>query len=190
MEVLLLVFACGSPDDSAPAELPPEDSEVIPVDSTPFQVDSSIDDGPSDTTPEHRLRLVHEGFWLLTPLGGPYRAITGELLVQEILDGNEEEPTCMLRYALTGTPEEEGCAGCDFAFRVTHYLVQGDPESCQQPDLPREQEVYGWKEPSLYLDYQESGLWLAWYEGEWGEEEELGFGWEQTVGVELEEEDP
>lgn len=187
--MLLVLLACTAPEDSTSgSELPPEESREIPVDSTPFTVDSGIDDGPSDTVPEHSLLLRHEGFWLLTPLGGPYRAITGELLIQEILDGDEEEPACSLRYALTGTPEAEGCAGCDFSFRVTHYLAEGDPELCQQPDLPAEQEVFGWNEPTLYKDYAESGLWLAWYDGALVEDE-LSFSWEQTVGLTVEEEE-
>ena len=186
--MLLCLLACTAPEDSGVSELPPEESAVIPVDSTPFTVDSGIEDGPSDTVPTHSLLLRHTGFWLLTPLGGPYRAITGELLIQEILDGDEEVPACSLRYALTGTPETEGCPGCDFSFRVTHYLAEGDPERCQQPDLPAEQEIFGWKEPNLYLNYAESGLWLPWYEAE-RVDDELSFSWEQLVGLTVEEEE-
>lgn len=193
MKILLIVLsltACTPADDSdSSAVLPPEDSDL--VDSTPpeFTVDTGLDPGTYDEVPAHTLTLRHEGFWILTPLGGPYKAITGELEISEFLDGDETTPACYLRYALTGTVEEENCSGCSFTFLVTHYLAEGDPEGCLQPELPAEQERQGFASPTVYQDYQQTGLWLPWYTGTFSNDE-LDFSWESTVGVDLPEEDP
>lgn len=189
--ILFLLFsACsGKNDTDSVGELPPEESRSSETGTPEFTIDTGITTGTADGVPEHTLTVRYTGFWILTPLGGPYKALTGELETTEILDGDEENPSCYLRYALTGTPESENCPGCSFTFLVTHYLAEGDPEACQQPELPKEQERQGFADPLIYQDYQQTGLWFAWYNATF-EKDEVDINWETTLGVDVQEEDP
>ena len=188
--LLFLLAACRPADDSGgTAELPPNDTEALDSSTPGFTADTGVDPGTYDETPAHTLALQHAGFWILTPLGGPYKALTGELEISEILDGDTENPACALRYALTGTAEIENCPGCSFTFLVSHYLVEGDPSGCREPELPSEQERQGFATPTVYQDYAQTGLWLSWYTGTFANDE-LDFSWESTVGVDLPEENP
>lgn len=197
----LLVVALGlsgcapAGDDSAGGELPPEDTGDSGEDSglDTFTYDTYADDTGFDVEPKHLLTMLHEGEWDMSPNGGPWETLTGELRVTELLDGDDLNPTCEVRFALTGEASEEGCAGCDAAFDVLHYVAEGDRTTCRDPELPEDGAVVrmGWSdaEEAVFLDWQGSGVWLRWYDGE-RIDDSVRFAWEATVGVTVEEEDP
>ena len=182
-------------DTSAPAELPDESAVYDSrAETGTLQVDTySGDDG--DDEPEHFLTITQEGTWELTPRGGPWTALTGDLVVTEVLDGDLENPTCELSYALTGeAPDGEalGCDTCDDVFVVSFYLSSGDPDLCSDPDLPLDgdERGFGWSEvdSTIYLDYAGTGVWLPWYEGE-VDEDTITFSWSSELAVFVPEED-
>ena len=187
--MLFLLLACQPSQDSTPAELPPVSQGFDSVDTgSSFTIDTSTTDGTSDLVPAHTLTMHHEGSWLLTPLGGPYQAITGSLEVREFLDGDTENPSCLLVYSLTGTAAVEAAPGCSDTFDVTHYLSEGDPTLCVEPDLPTERETLGWDGTYLWLNWQDTGLWMEWYEGV-QTQDTLVYSWEQVVGTDVPEEE-
>ena len=60
------------------------------------------------------------GSWSLSPLGGPYRAVVGDLQVDEYIDGRDDMPWCWVVYSMTGEVVEDerasSCATCDYVF--------------------------------------------------------------------------
>lgn len=186
------LLACAPErDDSGVPELP-ADTETVDTAPDSFEVDSSGEDTGGDLTPEHTLRLTHEGQWALSPVGGPYTAMTGTLDVEEVLDGDEESPSCAASFALTGEAAEEPCPGCLVAFRVNFYLASGATDDCEDPDLPEDGAVWelGWNDgtDTILLNVGGSGVWLDWYAGE-RLGEDITFAWSTTVGVTLEDEE-
>lgn len=193
--LLLGLAACaGGEGDSGAAELPPADSVPWPDDTVPdtFYVDTSLGETGGDTEPAHTLTIRYEGAWSLTPAGGPYAAMTGALVLTELLDGDEEEPACAAEFSLTGQAVEEGCDSCVATFAVRHYLAAGDAEACRDPERPEDGDTWtlGWSraERTVYLDLQGSGVWIPWFEAE-ELDDELLLSWEATLGVAVDEED-
>lgn len=189
--MLFLLLACQPDEDSSPASLPPDPATADSVDTDPstFTVDTSLGGGTSDEVPTHTLTIRHTGTWELTPMGGPWRTLTGTLDVVEILDGDELAPVCALNYALTGTESVENCPNCIATFDVSQYLSLGDPSTCTDPELPTAAAQMGWDGSSLWLNWQDSGLWVEWYSGSLIGDT-LNFGWEISLGTDIPEEDP
>lgn len=191
----LLFAACEDKggDSGALVELPEETDTVDLTGDSVALIPDTADDGLGDEEPEHWLSITQEGVWEMTPRGGPWTTMTGELVVTEILDEDIENPTCSLTYALTGEGvEAPGCETCDVAFLVSFYVSEGDPESCSDPDLPLQDEerTFGWSEvdSTIYLDYAGTGVWIPWYEGEI-DEDTLTFTYSAELAKVVEEED-
>lgn len=188
----LLACAPAADDTGGEAQLPPEEPPVSM--DTGFQVDTGITGGaPSDEEPEDSLEILQQGRWEMTPLGGPYTAMTGELECLEILNGDELEPSCALSWSLTGELlDEGGCEGCEFTFEVEFYLVEGESGDCYDPELPASGDRwmlgYDPSEGVLLREYQGTGVWIPWYRAELSGDT-LSFSWSATVGVAVEEEE-
>lgn len=200
--VLALVVGVGAgckakgDDTSGPVELPDETASYDSrAETGTLIVDTYIED-EGDDVPEHTLSLTAEGVWELSPRGGPWTALTGDLVVTEVLDGDLENPTCEVSFALTGEAPEDalGCDTCTDVFVISFYLSSGDAEACSDPDLPLDGDVraYGWSEvdSTIYLDYAGTGVWIPWYEAE-VDEDTITFIWTAELAVFVpEEEDP
>jgi len=141
----VLIAGCSSDKDSGAADtLPSLDSALGGDDGRldsgyTFDPDT-FDPGELDQVPNNTLLLQHVGSWSLSPLGGPYRAVVGDLTVEEFIDGDDEMPWCWVVYALTGEVVEDeradSCATCDFVFEVQYYVnVDGGlrPEEGAEP---------------------------------------------------------
>lgn len=139
------IGGCSADKDSgASAELPSLDSAITGgggrLDSGyEFQPDT-FDPGELDQVPNNTLLVQHVGSWSLSPLGGPYRAVVGDLTVEEYIDGDDELPWCWVVYAMTGEVVEDeradGCESCDFVFEIQYYVnVDGGlkPEEGAEP---------------------------------------------------------
>lgn len=196
-----ILAGCKAKEDDTGAlvELPDETADYDSrAETGTLLVDTYIDDA-GDDEPAHTLSVTQEGAWELSPRGGPWTALTGELSVTELLDDDEEEPACEVVFALTGeAPDAEGagaplgCDTCDDVFVVSFYLSAGDPGACTDPDLPMDREVraFGWSsvDGTIYLDYAGTGVWLPWYEGE-VDEDTITFSWTTELAVFVPEED-
>lgn len=201
--ILTLLAGCADEgDDTGPAELPPEDSSGVPQDTVPdtFFVDTSYGETGFDDSPKHLLTITYDGLWTMTPAGGPYTAMTGELELTEVLDGDEDAPTCVMAWSLTGALAEEGCEGCLATFEVLHYEVDGkgktkagEEETCEDPERPDDGDLwrmgYARAAGAVLRDWEGTGVWISWFEAD-----ELGdtlrLSWEATVGVAVEEDTP
>lgn len=183
-------------DDTASAvEIPEETASYDSrAETGTLIVDTYLEDD-GDDVPTHTLTVTQEGSWELTPRGGPWTALTGDLSILELLDSDEEVPSCEVSFALTGeAPEGEasGCDTCDDVFVVSFYLSSGDPSTCSDPDMPADGDVraYGYSEvdSTIYLDYAGTGVWLPWYEAE-VDEDTISFSWSTDLAVFVPEED-
>lgn len=156
----------------------------------------------ADDSPVATLLLVQEGRFEMSPFGGPYETMSGELTVTEYMDGDPDQPTCTATFSLTGFAAE-ACDGCQAAFTVTHFLTEdgaagdtgGEPipglGACMAPDLPQHEAelVLGLTTAGDRID-KRTGLdaWIPWYDAE-TRFEDVDFGWSGTVAIELPEED-
>lgn len=193
--VALVGAGCATDgEDSGGGTLPPEDT-AIPGDSDEdtFIFDTNIEDTGFDGEPTHLLTMQHEGTWDMSPNGGPWTAVSGELVVVEYLDGNDLKPTCEVTFSLTGEEADTTCDTCRAAFELLYYVADGVREDCLDPELPQDGQTVrmGWSEQdeTVYLDYQGSGVWLPWYPGD-RVDDSVRFSWETTVGVAIPDEDP
>jgi hypothetical protein len=191
--MFLSLLACADPaEDSIPTELPAPEDTVVDTTPDTFFIDTALQDTGGDLSPEHVLTLTHEGVWSLSPSGGPYTAMTGSLLVTEVLDGDEEAPACAVTYALTGEPAESECDGCGATFVVHHYLAEGSLDTCMDPDLPADAEdrIMGWRtaDDMILWNVGATDVWVEWYAGE-RVLDEVSFAWTADVGVAVEEEE-
>ncbi len=195
----LLLGACKASDgDSGGGTLPAESGSPSGGDSgqPSFTHDTFRPDSGLDLVPEVTLGLRHVGRWDQTPVGGPYAAMTGELDVEELLDGNPARPWCRASFALTGLVigADAGCDNCDTAYEIEFFLVSEGPTveeqedevmvgglaDCYSPDLPSDGERWrmAWSEidAEIYLDFYGSGIWLPWYAGE-SSHDRIDFSW-------------
>lgn len=166
--LLGMLGGCGeeegaTPQPTLPAESTPEATE--PPDVTPFP-GGGVQPG-ADLAPEHTVVVTETGAWHLSPPGGPWDAMAGELTVTEHVDG-AEEPSCERIFALTGSISVEGaCSGCLITLDVLHRLTESTGQ-CVGADTPQGQEVRkeGFLEAdrAILLDYEGSGVWLPWYD--------------------------
>jgi len=200
LALILAASACGdeAADTGAEDTLPPEEETEFVIDSG-FVVDTGdtgFNVGDQDREPEHTLTMSHEGEWSLTPLGGPYTALTGHMDVVEVLDGDLKEPACELTWSLTGelVDEETGgaCASCAFTFAVQFYLSEGEAGACSDPELPADGDTWllGFDEADgvLTREYDGTGIWIPWFAAEL-DGDTLSFDWSASVGVLVEEEE-
>ena len=186
-------LGCGAGEEETPTPtLPPDDTpEATPPDNaTPF-APGEIPPG-GDEVPEHVLIARETGTWALSPRGGPWDAITGELTIVELVDGEEESPACERIYALTGTVvQNSGCPDCLVVADIFHYLNVSTGE-CVHPDIPEHESLrrYGFDAVNnvLWLDWENSGLWIPWYDAELLGDL-LTFEWTETYGYTLPDED-
>lgn len=208
----LLVFftACGGAEEGGPpAALPPETGDPDPSGDSGAYFDPG--GMPQDTgynqSPEMTLAITHLGVWNQTPVGGPYTAMTGELTIEELVDGRPDQVWCRATFALTGLAvAADGCSTCDAAYLVEFFLVsegaseeelEEDPDlqlggasQCFSPDIPSDGDRWhmGWSgvEGSLYFNYYDSGIWLPWYDGE-NTHDRVDFAWLTTAGFHMPE---
>jgi hypothetical protein len=141
----VLSGGCAASEDSGKASaLPGLDSALTGsggrLDSGYEFAPDTFDPGELDQVPNNTLAIQHVGSWSLSPLGGPYRAVVGDLTVEEFIDGDEDMPWCWVVYAMTGEVVEdaraESCATCDFVFEIQYYVnVDGGlrPEDGAEP---------------------------------------------------------
>ncbi|MFZ5481782.1 MAG: hypothetical protein ACOZNI_33785 [Myxococcota bacterium] len=158
-----------------------EDSGTFPID-TALATDTGDDD-----TPDHWLTMRQSGVWAIA---GDGASMTGELVVVELLDGDEAEPACTATWALVGLPADAGCEGCELTFDVEHTRVEGEGD-CRGADLPEDGDVrtLGYDGATLWWDYGGTGVWVPLYDAEPGEEADtIAFSWEATAAVVVEEE--
>lgn len=216
--LVLGTSGCTPPDeDSDIPELPDEDSP--PEDTGPFDIPDDTDDGgPVDQVPLHTLNLYQDAALTVTPAGGPYTALTGELSVMEFIDYERPEPgedtdipadtdydptrpwdsleenplACEVVYRMIGAPAETSCGGCDFAMDIEFTVQSGDPGPCRDPDLPRNGETrrFGWRgsDNTMLYDFGGIGSWFPWYRGTL-EGDTITIAWRSSVAVSVEEED-
>ena len=132
LAAILALAACSGKSDSGDRSLPGLDSSLSgsggDLDTGySFQPDT-FDGSGLDQQPNNTLLVQHVGEWSLSPLGGPYRAVVGELVVEEFIDGDDDQPWCWVVYAMTGEVVDDGraggCATCDFVFDVEFYVNQ------------------------------------------------------------------
>ncbi len=198
--------ACGGDTDTA--VLPPDSgSPASDTDTGPgwFPSDSGTADTLGNEDPLHTLDLFQEGDWSMSPVGdGPYSAMTGNLTVTELLDGDGTTPWCSAAFALTGAAIEAACDGCTVSMEVSYFLVSdglvdpdGEPvvdemgerlatlDHCETPDLPVDGGTLRFSlhddDDQLYLDYGGSGVWLPWYDIQ-RVRQDLDFAWSAQVG--------
>lgn len=168
LPMVALGAAC-SPDDADEVipDLPDEETDLPTDDPDDFDWPVDTDSPPPEgEDPDHWLYAYQDGTWSVGPTGGPYTALSGELLVYEFVDWQlptededdtdadtdpvdtdtdlppweqlEENPLhCLVRYQITGEPSESTCPECDVGFDVTFTVVEGDPGPCYDPELPR-----------------------------------------------------
>jgi hypothetical protein len=204
MHLLLPLIACTGPDAPGPVDIPTDDGTVSSDDTAYFTFDTAVDTGLNET-PVNTLTFVQEGRWEMSPVGGPYTSAVGVFRVLEYQDdmlppedtgAPEEDPeegeeielpegvVCEATFALTGQVVE-GCPTCDFSFDFLFYVMDGDPELCQDTDMPLHGETrrYGFDvdAKTIYYDYGNSDLWLEWWHGT-RQGDKVFFDWESTVG--------
>ncbi len=131
---VVVVWSCkGEGKEDAGPDRIPNDSGVIGAgddrDDTGYSFPAdTFDGGGLDEFPDNTLELRHTGYWDLTPLGGPYETLIGDLHIDELIDGDPDQQWCYALFGLTGfglAPEDyAGCASCDVAFEVEFYLVE------------------------------------------------------------------
>jgi len=160
-----------------------------------------------DEVPENTLTIGQWGMAELAPTGGPYTSWSGELRVQEVLNGPLPEPpedgdtdvdtdaeplACDLTYAMAGVASERTCDGCTVVFDVQFSLISGDRDGCHDPNLPLDASVWtlAWH-PSravLLRDFPGSSDWYAWYTAAL-DNDVIALEWHAVVGVSVEEEE-
>lgn len=187
----LLGCAADPKDTATPTGETGETGDTVALDTEPFGFDT-VDTGGPGLPPEHLLTLTQSGSWDLSPTGGPWSALTGELHVAEVLDDDQENPTCQASFSLSGTATTaHACGVCEVVFEIDLSLIEGDPAPCQEPDLPADGDrvSQGWSssQGAIYLDYQGSGVWLRWYDAT-ELEDRIEFEWTATLGVAVEQE--
>jgi hypothetical protein len=197
------LLACNGKPEETDVVLPPEDTDIPrDTDVSDFPEDTGLDTGLNQA-PIHTVTLHQWGLWSLSPSGGAYDAMSGELYVQEYIDGERPDTAdtdpdtdlvldCDLLFSLSGTPSATSCSGCAFTFDVTFALASGDPGMCNDPELPEDTEVHRFgfsqSEAAIFYDFGGIGVWLPWYPAV-KVDDVVTFDWEATIGIAIEEED-
>ncbi len=185
---LLLLWACGEEpvDTAGTGSLPDETGEIeVRYDTSTYALESGVPADTANEDPETTLLLQQTGTWNLSPAGGPYTAMSGDLVVLETYV-ESGRTNCSATYNLSGSSTSEACETCSVAFLVTFTFAEGNTSPCRDTDLPAldEQRKLGWapEEETIYLDYDDLGTWIPWYDAS-AEGDALHVRWEATVGV-------
>lgn len=187
--LLSVAVAASCTTDPAETDTAPRDTDpVLPTDTDGTDTSDTGEPSTAHTGPQHWLTITQQGEWHLTPAGGPYDALTGNLRATETLDPPDTTSmSCDVTYRLTGTPAAtHSCSSCDPVFDVLYELQSGDPGGCREPDLPPDGHTarmgFDAAAGAILLDYLDLGLWIPWYEAaQTGDD--IAFEWVRTVGV-------
>ncbi|HHO54429.1 MAG TPA: hypothetical protein ENK18_27055 [Deltaproteobacteria bacterium] len=194
------------PADKAPTEDTDteDDPEVLSIDTSVYiPVDTAPDVVP-DLQPSDWIQLRHQGLWSLS--GSPFTDLSGQLILREYLnvldtaidtsiattDTAYVDPyLCNVTYSLTGSAiDNHTCATCSFVFEVEHYVSDGDPSLCREPDTPPDGAVwqlgYNAGTDEILLNYYGTDVWLPWYDTTTGPPN-IAFEWSFSLAIELED---
>jgi hypothetical protein len=194
--LVVLLWGCPEPQEG---ELPPEGDGPSLLGDDDDDDATPADDGEINLEPEHVLTILEVGEWTLTPLGGPYTALTGQLSLMELHDGllpgpiledDDDEPIetkCELLFGLVGlpAPAEATCPTCDSTWVVDFFLDEGEPENCLGPYRPEDgdRRTFGFTSDdlALYWDFEDLGIWEYWYFAQ-QEGDVVSFEWTAEMG--------
>ena len=93
--------------------------------------------------------------------------------------------SCALDFALTGTPADIACDTCEFSLRIAHYLNEGKPSTCTDPDVPTHDTswVLGFDGSETVLrEFNGTDVWIPWYQASLASDI-LTIDWERTVAL-------
>ncbi|MFT7521036.1 MAG: hypothetical protein ACI9MC_003187 [Kiritimatiellia bacterium] len=206
-------------DDEIIPDLPDDDPATEDTGDFDFPIDSDTATGPLDDIPANWLYMYHDGEWDLGPTDGPYTTLSGTLEIFEFVDFQlprrddtdivdtdlddtdtsepwddlEKSPLlCRANFTLSAEPSETNCSGCDFTLDLTFHLIDGDPSTCLDPDVPDDGDVrrFGWRasDDVILYDYYNAGIWFPWYKAE-KLDDHLSFRWYNRLAISVEEED-
>ena len=173
-------------DTAGTGELPAETGEYTFVyDTSGYTIDTGgiIDTG--NASPDSVLTLTQSGTWTLSPPGGPYTTVVGQLSVSEVME--DGAVACEATFAVEGTVNDDGCPSCSLGLTVAFHTLIGNAANCRDRDLPdpEEQRDYGvaLDEQTLYWDYYQTEAWLPWYDLS-QEGDDLRVSWQAELGLE------
>ena len=178
---------------------------MLPIDTSFFVPQDTAPQQPPNIDPRDFLYLRHIGNWSLS--GSPFSDLSGNLKIAEQINavpvrdtsvtGDTAPPEpflCEVEYTLTGTvvPDHTCGVACDFVFEVEHFVNLGNPGACREPDVPQDGAVWqlGFDSTNgqILYNYYGTDVWLPWYDvPEGSAPPNLGFLWEFTLAVELED---
>lgn len=207
-----MLLSCKPQEQQPPVTTLPPTTETTPT--TPTQLEDSGDWEPADTgvtitnlVPSATVRIVQAGVLTFDPPGGTWTTVSGTVTVNEFADGilpdtgdtaapeidTAAPPPCELVFTVAGdVVAAPACPDCDVAFDLRWELAEGDPASCNDPDMPLTGSTWrlGWSSASetVKFDYYGSGVWVDWYAAERsGDEVRILFDTTKAVAVEEEE---
>lgn len=175
--VLLVPLGLAACKDPPPTGTPPTTTDtdtgephILPNDSYPLPEDTAPETIP-DLEPSHWVYLEQDGAWVLGAASPPFGSMSGDLHIREFVDELDTAAPayeCDVRYALTGTEQTtHSCDACDFVFAVEHYVSEGDPVACHDPDVPSDGAIWNMgfdsQTRTIYRNYYGTGLWMPWY---------------------------
>jgi len=197
--ILAVLHGCGGdpPPERQPLPSDTGTASVLTVDTADFlPTDTATETGTEDNIPDNWLTISQSGTWSLSPLGGPFTDMTGEMFVIEYvdeLDPKEPEYACEVVYNLTGQGvDDHACDSCEFVFDVTYFATKGDPGACREPDTPPHEAVwrmgYDPDAEALLYNYGGSGVWVRWTDAVLTGND-LTFTFDLEMAIEVEEEE-
>lgn len=195
----------GEPDETGPTQIPEDTSpsfDTAAFDTSPLL--PSLDTGTGglgNETPPNTLLVIQQGFWDLTPAGGPvYAGIVGALNVLELVNGRAVDtsdtgdlPECEVTFSIAGERQyEHNCGTCNFVFDVTFTVTEGDPNACNDRDLPRDGTEwrlgFSAADGAILNDFAFSGTWIPWYAAE-TDGDRINYSYQRQLGFYVEEEE-
>lgn len=188
LPLMLWILGCeGTPVDTAgTGELPAETGEYTYVyDTSTYSVETGGLFDTANALPDTLLTLEQTGTWNLSPPGGPWTTVMGDLHVIEYLE--DGAAACDVSFNVEGTVTDEACEGCTTGLTVRFNIAAGNPSPCRDTDLPEPDETreLGWApdEQTLYWNYYNSGAWLPWYDVTL-DGDTLHVSWQAQLGLE------
>jgi hypothetical protein len=195
---LLAAVSCSNstpPTQTAvPTDTDTAEPNLLPTDTAAYiPVDTAVPP-PPNLTPAHYVYMSQTGTWNMGSASPPFGSVTGTLAITEYVDQLDTAAPvyeCAVRYVLTGEEvTQHTCADCDFVFNVEHYVSQGDPSTCNDPDTPTSGEVWqlGFDQGTaqIYFNYHGTDVWLPWYDAT-KTGSVVDFLWEATLAIEVED---
>lgn len=195
--VVLMLLACGGEPPAERQPLPSDTgtADVLTIDTGDFlPVDTGGTPGTEDDVPTNLLTISQSGTWTLSPLGGPFTELEGTLIITEYvdeLDPLEPEYACEVTYNLTGQLDDDSsCSNCPFVFAVSHFVTEGDPSACREPDTPGHDDTWimAYDSQQEKLVRAMGGVWVPWADATLAGSE-LTFDFGLVIAVQVEEED-